>query len=234
MASPTILIPIEFPDPDPLPPTFVEGLTSCKVVLLGVYDLPDDVDDDERHRREIEAYQSLYTLASSFVRRGETAEVDLVMGEDASSAPTTVAEKRDVDAVLVPNPITTLGHVLVAIRDEKFAEPAAELLSSLDEEVLLHVSLLHVAETEADVEAGEDLLSRVKRRLVDEGFSQVSIDTEVVVSDDPAFAIAQAGRDDDLVIMGETQQPNVERVFGKTYDTVADRLERPILVVRED
>lgn len=233
MASQTVLIPIEFPDPDPLPSTFIEGLTNCKVVLLGVDELPDDVAPDERHRREIEAYQSLYTLAASFVRRGDTAEVELVTDVDVSDVPTTAAEERDVDALLVPNPITTLGHVLVAVRDEKFARPIAELLCSLNEDVLLHTTLLHIAPTEEDVEAGERLLSEVKQRLVEEGFSQVGIDTEVAVSDDPSFAIAQAGRNEDLLIMGETQEPNVARVFGSTYESVAERTERPILVVRE-
>lgn len=233
MASPSVVIPIKFPDPDPLPSTFIDCLTSCKVILLGVYELPADVTPDERQRREIEAYQSLYTLAASFVRQGEAAEVELALGQDVANAPTTVAEARDVDALLVPNPIMSLGHVLIALRQGKFARPIVEFVSAVNQDVLLHVTLFHVAETEADVDAGEQLLSDVRQQLVEAGFSQASIDTEVVVSDDAPFAISQAARNDDLIVMGETQVPEFERVFGKTYESIAEESELPVLVVRE-
>ncbi|WP_135851548.1 universal stress protein [Halorussus salinus] len=234
MASQTVLIPVEFPDPDPLPSTFVEGLTDCRVILLGVYELDDDVSDDERQRRRIEANQVLYNIAADFVHRGELAEVELVVGEEVADAPTRVAEERGVDALLVPNPITTLGHVLVAVRDEKFAKPVVDFVCAMNQDVLLHTNLFHVAESEADVDAGEALLSEVTDRLVAEGFSRTGIDTEVAVSDDPAFAISQAAADNDIVVMGETQEPGFERVFGKTYDSIAERTELPIIVVRED
>lgn len=233
MASQTVLIPVEFPDPDPLPSTFIKGLTECKVILLGVYELPVDLSPDERQRREIEANQVLYNIAADFVHRGESAEVELIMGTDVEDIPTTVAEERDVDALLVPNPITTLGHILVAIREEKFIQPITDLVCALNQEVLLHTNLFHVAKTEADVEAGEQLLSEVKQQLIDEGYSQTGIDMEVVVDDDPAFAISQAASNNDLIIMGETQVPGFERVFGKTYESIAEQTELPILVIRD-
>jgi nucleotide-binding universal stress UspA family protein len=233
MDSQTVLIPVEFPDPDPLPSTFVDTFTSCKVLLLGVYELPPDVDSDERQRREVEAYDTLYTLANQFVQGGETADVELMMGENVSDAPTTVAEDRDVDALLVPNPITTLGRVLVPLREAKFMEPVTDLVSTLDEDVLLHTTLFHAADDEDDAETGREMLSTVRDHLVDEGFPRTRIDTEVVVSDDPPFAIGQAARDYELLIMGETQESSYERVFGKTYESIAERTNRPILVVRE-
>lgn len=234
MASQTVLIPIEFPDPDPLPSTFIAGLTNCKVILLGVYELASDTTPDERQRREIEASQVLYTIAADFVHRGDTAEVELVMGEDMSDTPSTVAEDRDVDALLIPNPITTLGHILIAIREEKFAQPITDFVCALNQEVLLHTNLFHVVESEEDVEEGEQLLSEVKQQLAEEGYSQTGIDTNVGVSDDPPFAINQAARNNDMIIMGETQDPKFERVFGKTYESVAEQTELPIIVVRDN
>lgn len=233
MASQTVLIPIEFPDPNPLPSTFVQGLTSCKVILLGVYELPAETSSDERQRREIDAYQSLYTMAASFVREGDTAEIELAMGEDVDDAPTTVAENRDVDALLAPNPITSLGHILIALREKKFKQPITDFVDALNEEVLLHTTLFHVVDTEDDVEAGEQLLAEVSDHLIEEGFSRASLDTEVVVSDDAPWAISQASRNEDLLVMGETQDPTFERVFGKTYEAIAEQTDCPIIVVRE-
>lgn len=144
-----------------------------------------------------------------------------------------MAEDYDADALLVPNPITTLGHILIAIRNEKFAEPIVELMNALDRDVLNHLTLFHVTETEDGVNAGEKLLTDVRRKLIDEGFSQASIDTEVVVSDDAPFAISEAARNDDLIVMGETQEPEFEQVFGKTYESIAEETDHPVLVVRE-
>ncbi|WP_135306090.1 universal stress protein [Haloarcula amylovorans] len=233
MSSQTVLIPIEFPDPDPLPSTFIDTLTSCKVILLGVYELPADTSADERQRREIEAYRSLYTTASSFVQEGETAEVELRMGTELEDAPATVAKERDVDALLIPNPITTLGHLLVALREEKFKQPITDFLDAINEEVLLRTTLFHVAETEDDVAVGEQLLTEIRDHLVQEGFSRPSIDITVEVSDDPASSISQAARNQDLIIMGETQETPSERIFGRTYDQVAEQTDSPVLIIRE-
>ena len=230
---PTIVIPIEFPDPDPLPSTFIDVTTSCRVILLGVYELPEGVDDEERHRCEIEAKNALYSLASNFVREGETAEVELVMGHGLEDTPSSFAEERDVDALLVPNPITTLGRILVPIRDEKFAKPIVEFVSALEEAALIHTSLVHVAEDDQAATEGEQLLSEVKDSLVDAGFPPTGVDTEVVVSEDPALAISNAAKGHDLIIMGETQDTGYEPVFGEVYESVADRTEIPIIVVRE-
>lgn len=229
----TVVIPIEFPDPDPLPPTFVDVTTPCRVVLLGVYELPGGVDDDDRHRREIEAKNTLYSLASTFVREGETAEVELVMGQDLADVPSTVAEQRDADALLIPNPITTLGRVLVPIRDRKFADPVVEFVSTLEESGLVHTSLLHVVEDDAELEEGEQFLSEVKNGLVEAGYPSTGVDTEVVVSDDPSFAVSSAADGYDLIIMGETQDTGYERVFGEMYESVAEQTNLPIIVVRE-
>lgn len=233
MTSKTLLIPVEFPDPNPLPATFVGGFTSCKVILLGVYETADDIDPDERQRREVEAYHTLYSFANQFVQSGDTAEVELVMGEALEDVPSSVAEERDVDALLVPNPITTLGRILIPIRDPEFAEPIAEFVGTLDQDVLIHTTLLHVTESEEEIEEGEELLKDVQEQLVASDFPEVSIDTEVVVSDNPAFAIGQAASGHDLLIMGETGDPTYERIFGKTYESIAEETELPVVVVRE-
>ena len=233
MSSQTLLIPINFPDPDPLPSTFVGGFTSCKIRLLGIYEISSGITEEEKQRREIEAYHTLYSFANQFVKGGDTAEVDLVMGEDIDMAPTEVAENNDLDAVLVPNPITSLSRVFVPVRDERFAEPIAKFVGTLNQEYLVHTTLFHVAETDDDAEQGEKLLEEVRAELTDAGFPGASIDTEVVVSDDPAFAISRGAKEYDIIIMGETEERASERVFGKTYDTIAEQTQHPVVIVRE-
>lgn len=232
MASPTLLIPINFPDPEPLPSSFVGGFTSCRVVLLGLYETPPDLDPDELQHRTVEANYTLYSLAHQFVRSGDTAEVELVIGEDLEGTQTRIAEERDVDALLLPKPITHLGRVLVAVRDETFAEQIAQFVSTLNPEVIHHTTILNVTESD-DVEEKREMLSSLKDRLVDAGFSKFSIDTEVVESDDPPFVISEKARGYDIVVMGETDEPTFERVFGKTYKSVANQTDIPVVVLRE-
>lgn len=232
VAAPTILIPIEFPDPDPLPSSFINGFTSCKVILLGLYETPADIDGEERQRRTVEANYTLYSLAHQFVQSGAPAEVELAMGQDLDTTPTTVAEERDVDALLVPNPITNLGRVLIAVRDETFAEPVERFVGTLNQDATQHLTLLTVTDSEP-TDDEEAVLSSLRDRLSEAGFSKFAVETEVVVSDDPAFAISEAARSHDLIIMGETEQPAVERVFGKTYELVAESTHHPVVVLRE-
>lgn len=228
-----IVIPIEFPDPDPLPSTFIDVTTSCRVILLGVYELPEEADDEQRHRCEIEAKNVLYSLASNFVREGETAEVELVMGHDLEDVPSSFAEERDADALLIPGPITTLGRILVPIRDNQFAAPIAKFLSTLDKSALIHTSLLHVTDDEQAVDEDEQFLAGVEDSLVEAGFPPTGIDTEVVISDDPSLTISNSADGYDLIIMGETQETGYEPVFGEIYESVADQTEMPIIVIRE-
>lgn len=232
MSVPTILIPIEFPDPDPLPSSFINGFTSCRVTLLGLYETPPDIDDDERQRRSVEANYTLYSLAHQFVQAGAPAEVELAMAADLETTPTTVAEERDVDALLIPNPITNLGRVLIAVRDETFAEPVERFAGTLNQDAIQHLTLLTVTDSEP-LDDDEAVLSSLRDRLTEAGFSEFAVETEVVVSDDPAFAISEAARNQDLIIMGETEQSAEERVFGKTYETVAESTHHPVVVLRE-
>ena len=233
LSTQTLLIPVEFPDPEPLPATFIGGFTTCRVTLLGLYETPEDLDEDERHRREIEAYHTLYTYAAQFVRSGDTADVELVMGPDVGETPTRGAEEGDFDALLVPNPINTLSRILVPVRDRTFAESIGDFVGTLDEHDILHTTLFHVAEAEEGVEEGARLLASVRDELADAGVPGTSIDTEVRVSDDPAFPIGEAASGYDLIIMGETEASGYERVFGRTYESVADATDLPIVVVRE-
>ena len=139
-----------------------------------------------------------------------------------------------MDALLVPKPLTTLARVLVPVRDEKFAGPIADFLSGLNQDVLVHTTLFYVAESDEDVEAGEELLDGVREQLVDAGYPELRTDTEVVVGDDAPFEIGKAASGYDLLVMGETQDPSFERVFGKTYDSIAEETDHPIVVVREN
>lgn len=154
------------------------------------------------------------------------------MGQDLEAIPTAVAEERDVNALLVPNPITHLGRVLIAVRDETFAPSIEQFVETLDEEIIHDLTLLTVTDSE-ETEAEEALLSSLKDQLVEAGFSKFSIDTEVVVSDDPSFAISQAAGGHDIIVMGETEESTYERVFGKTYESIADQTDIPVVVLRE-
>lgn len=167
------------------------------------------------------------------MQSGALADVELVMDEDVSGTPTRVAEENDHDALLVPNPITNLGRVLVAVRDGTFVEPIERFVGALNGDVVTHLTLLSVTDSEEAVDEQAALLPSLRDRLDDAGFSKYATETEVVVSDDPSFAIGEAAGSHDIILMGETEQPTRDRVFGKTYESVAEETDVPVVVLRE-
>lgn len=238
MDRPKLLIPVQFPDPElyPYPDTIVEGLAGFEIVLLGYYEVPEGSDPVRvRSEHETEAEGALYDMAAAFSKAGAPTDVELHFGhaDDERGIRDRIAERTDLDGVFVPNPISTLGKVLVPLRDARNAERVVEFVGTLDEYTILDIELLHVVPDEAGVEDGRAMLRNVRDRLVDRGFPAAEVEVTVEVDADPAFSIGNRARRHDLVVMGETEQLDLEeRIFGRTYETVADRTDVPIIVLR--
>jgi nucleotide-binding universal stress UspA family protein len=77
------------------------------------------------------------------------------------------------------------------------------------------------------------LLSSLRDRLDDAGFSKYATETEVAGSDDPSFANGEAAGGHDITLMGETEHRARDRVFGRTYESVAEGTDVPVVVLRE-
>lgn len=227
-----IALPLDMTDPEPLPGTLVQALAGTDVLLLGWYAADPPPAGSERGRRD---RAHLHDQAAALLRAGADVSVETTDADGTVALHDTLVDREDVDAVYVPGPISTFGRLLVTVRDEDTAEETLELLSAMGLSGIVHLTLLHVAETEGDREAASDMLDRVADRLVDvdREIPAASVDTDVIVDDDPAFGIAREAADYDAVVMGETDREEAyESVFGPVYKRVRDEAAEPVILVK--
>lgn len=241
MPTDTVLIPVVFPDPEitPLHDSFVRELRGFEVTLFGYWEVEDGESLDEaRDAHETAAEATLYDLASQFSREGIPTDVQLQFGragEEEREFREHIADQIHASAILLSESSTLLRRVLVAIRDEDDGAQLTELTGALDPETTLRVELYHAAESDGAVTHAEEFLAGMRETLHEQGFSDVDLTTTVEVTDDPAFSIAQRARDYELVVLGETAQLDIEdRVFGETYEYIAEQTDVPILLGRRN
>lgn len=241
MSRPSLLLPVVFPDPEVHPATsrFFEEFSGFDVTLFGYWEVEAESNiEAAREAHRIEAEAVLYELAAEFSKVGAPADMQLNFGrpgDEESELRDRIVEETHADAVFVPNPFTSLGRVLAPIRDDRNQQQLVEVVAALNEQTVISIELFHVCEDESMVSDAREMLSGIHERLTRRGFPGLEVETTVTVSDDPAYAISQRARSHDLIIMGETSQPDYEdEIFGPAYEHVADRSEDPILVVREN
>lgn len=241
MSKPTLLLPVVFPDPEfsPVPRSLIEAFSGFDMVLFGYWEVPMEADVGEaREAHRIEADAVLYELAAEFSKAGAKTNIKLHFGppgDEENQLRDRIAEQTHTDAILVPNPFTSLGRVLAPIRDARNQPELINVIGALNEQAVIDVELFHVCADESATGQAQEMLHGIRDELVGLGFPESEVETTVEVGGDPGFAISERARSHDLVIMGETSEPDFEdRVFGPVYEFVADRSEAPILVVRED
>ncbi|MFB6359949.1 MAG: universal stress protein [Halobacteriales archaeon] len=241
MSRPTVLLPVLFPDPEfyPVSETLIEEFSGFDIVLFGHWEVPAEVGRDEaRNRHRTEADAVLYEFAAEFSRAGARTDVQLHFGpprDGGDELRDRIAEQTHADAILVPNPFSALGQVLVPIRDARNQPKLIEIVGTLNEQTVIDLELFHLCADESEKDEAQEMLETVREGLIERGFPELEVETIVEVGDDPAYAISERARAHDLVIMGETAQPDYkDQVFGPVYEFVADRSEDPIMVVRED
>lgn len=228
--SKRVLLPVDLCDASPLPGTLTQAFSGTEVVLLGWFG--DGVPETGSERgRTCRAF--LHEQAAALLRAGAEVDVEVTETDDRRELYARIADYDGVDAVYVPGPITTLGRLLVALRDERTAEEVLDLLSAMNLEGVLHLTLFHVADDETRRAEATEMLDDVAGRVRESGVPEPSVETEVVVGDDPAFEIAQAAADHDAVLMGETREESIEiEVFGPVYERVRAEAAEPVVLVR--
>jgi len=238
MDRPTLLIPVFFPDPDPLVDSNLGGLSGFDVLLFGYWEVPGGATADAvRAEHETEAEAVLYDLAARFSEAGASTDVRLEFGPagpESRKLRDEVVAETDPDAILFPRRITLLNNVLVPLRDDRKRDRVVEVASAFDRETMFVLELYHAAPDESAVEPAREMLAEVEATLLDTGFSTDAVETTVEVAEDAAAAIVRRARNHNVVVMGETDLPDGrDRVFGPVYRRVAEEADTPIIVVRD-
>jgi nucleotide-binding universal stress UspA family protein len=236
MEHPTVLVFVGFPDAKFPTAGFLNHLAYPDAELVGFYELDDDESAKEvKAEYEEELTAELQQQAERFEQRGVRTEYDLIFNHDRVETRQRVAQRDDVDAVLLPGGASTVGKVLIPCRHTQNAEEKmANLLNIVDRDDLITVDLIHIADPddpEGEAE-GKKVLQEITSILTDEDIPSVQINREVRAERDVAFELSKAARNYDLVVLGETQQDAGDAVFGPVGEYLVDEREVPVLIVR--
>lgn len=236
MEHPKVLVFVEFPDPEFPTRGFLNHLAYPDAELIGFYSL-DEGESVQTAEAEFEEEftAELQEAAEQFEQRGVRTEYDLIFGQDQVEARQRIAERDEVDAILIPGGLSTLGKVLIPARHtENAEEKVANLLNIVDRDDLISVDLLHIADPDdPDGEAeGERILSEIASILTDEGIPSIQINRDIRSGTDVAFEVNRAASNYELVVLGETQQDLGDKIFGPVGDYIVDDQDVPVLIVR--
>lgn len=234
MEHPTVLVFVEFPNPEFPTSGFLNNLAYPDAELVGFYHLDDEDSVQEvRAEYEEEFTAELQKQAERFEQRGVRTEYELIFDHDRVETRQRVARRDDVDAVLLPERANTLGKILIGCRHTR-EEKVAKLLNIVDRDDLISIDLIHIADPddpEGEVE-GERALQEMTSILTDEEIPPLHINQELRKGTDVAFELSQAARNYDLVVLGETKQSVGDAVFGPVGEYIVEEQEVPVLIVR--
>lgn len=239
MTTPTLLVPVTFPEPGiyPLADPDVQSLSGFDVELFGYWEIgADESTETARAAHETAAEAVLYELAAAFSRAGASTDIQLHFGESGPGRrelQRRIVEEYDPDGVLLAETLPPLRNVLVPLRDDRHVDSVTEFVSAFGPESLFVVELYHACGEDEDVESCEAMLDAVADRLLSNGFSEADVERTVERVDDVEAALLSKARNHNLVVIGETERRgDDDRVFGDIGERLADRADTPVLVVR--
>lgn len=235
-APSSILVDIELPDPEPLPPELIRVLSSLRVVLLGWFSVPEQTSPAQaRDQFGTEAEATLDEAARQFEEAGADVTTRLVFTGNEFETISRISVEESCDAVLIPGPVEQLRRVLVPLRGIQNVREIAPFVADLCQDGTAEVTLLHILEDEETVEASrKDVLEPAAEMMRDHGIKASLLELDSVAADDPADTIVEWAGNHDLVVLGETEPSVREILFGTVPERIVTSVKIPVIVVRHE
>ena len=237
---PKVLIPVVFPEPKlyPLTDVNIRGLDDFDIILFGYWEVSEGTAvSTARDAHEAEAQAVLYEMAAKFSHAGAVTDVELHFGSsgaDQRDLLNRIVEETDPGGVLFADRLSSWTNVLVPLRDSRHQEQIVDFVSEFHTDDIFALELYHAASNEETRDKGEEMLKRVEDTLLSRGFSEPDLKVTVEVTDDRQSAVAAKARKHNVVVIGETEEPDVKnRLFGPMTEYIDNETNTPVVVVRE-
>lgn len=227
-----VLIPLELPDPEPLPEDMIRSLGSLAVLLLGWFETPEQT-PPEQARAEVEdsGRKALETMGRRLTEAGAEVETRQVFTPDLLATVQRIGAEEKCDAALLAAPVRKVERVLVLLREGVTARTLVPLLVSLLEGGERRATLLQISRDEAN--EGRRWSQDVLEALRSEGVDTDRVDTRVQTAEDPAAQALEACREGDFDLALIPERGELEdQLFGSFAHDVATEAPLPVLVVR--
>lgn len=231
---PTVLVPVDVSTDEQPDPQLLDLLAPARVVLGGWYPVPDQTSPEQLQAAQEEAaIDRIEAIAAEFQDADTTVETVVVFTRDRATTVDRLADEYDCGVVLVSRAVQRLERILVPLRATVNLSAILSVVGVLLEDSEVSVTLLHVAESDEDSEAGEVMLRGAADHLLDAGVDSDRIETVNRDSDTPVDDIVDAAANHDVLVIGESEPSLIERVIGDVPSQLIDRTDRPVLVVRK-
>jgi len=213
----------------------IGSLTPSRVVVLGYWPVPDQSSPQQlRDQFEDEALSSLEAIRAALEEHQFEVTSELSFTKDRDHLIDRIANMYDCTAVLSPGTVRVEPpeSVLVLLRSDSNLDRIVTTLGTLFAESDLEILLFHAVESDDDSEAVEYMLHGVADRLADRDIDPDRIQWKQSDRGSRVDTIVSEVSDHDLVVLGETEPSVRERIFGPVQSGIADRTDRPSLIIR--
>ena len=187
-----------------------------------------------RDQFEDEALSSLEAIRAALEEHQFEVTSELSFTKDRAHLIDRIANMYDCTAVLSPGTVRVEPpeSVLVLLRSDSNLDRIVTTLGTLFAESDLEILLFHAVESDDDSEAVEYMLHGVADRLADRDIDPDRIQWKQSDRGSRVDTIVSEVSDHDLVVLGETEPSVRERIFGPVQSGIADRTDRPSLIIR--
>lgn len=235
MEQPTLLVPVDASNPDDLPLELVEVLHPLRVVVLGLYPVPDQTAPEQlRDEYREEATAAMEPTVRTFAERSAAVESVLVFTRDLVQTTDRVANDYECDAVLVPGSVESLDQILVSLKDERNMFRVLDVVELVAAAGDPQVTLFHAESVERGSAASELYLRGATDWLTERGVARERISWREPTEETQESDLTDLARDHDLVVMGESDPGIRERVVGELPSRIHEQTDRPVLTVRKE
>jgi len=240
LIAPRILVPVELPNPNPLPKALLEVFNKFELLLMGYRIVPEQT-SPEQSRGEFaeEAERELDQIVKDAEQWAGNVEKDIVFTPDFAHSVDRYVTENHCHSILTAAPISSVERLLLPVyAKSQVNRNLTTILYDLTQSSNLPVSLviLTSGERESEEQSNIDEL----RDFAVEQLKQVGLQEDQIRSSraevaDIANAVAQLSDEDDVVILPEASTTDRNKFFNTLHEDIQEAVECPVLVVlRED
>lgn len=231
---PRILLPVR-PLTDEIPPPALIGLLGqAHVILLGYHQLPSQTAPSQaRNQFGDQAVESLERMAEDLREVGAEVEHRMVFTHETRQTISRVAQETQAEAVVYPEATIPVEKLLLPMRGSINLEHLISFTAGLVRDTDIVVTLAHVLADEAEASQAELMLHGARDKMIRAGIPEGRIQEMVLFSEQPIDALAKAGLEHQVIVMGETDPSLASLLLGSFHERVDERFDGPMIVVRK-
>lgn len=233
---PRILVPVEVPEPTPLPAALLDAFRDLELLILGYNIVPEQTSPEQSQEAfEEQASDALDSVMEYVKDRNIDVDKNIVFTPELGQTIDRYIREKDCNAVLTAKPISSVERLLVPLysRDQINSRLATILHDlSLSSDLPVTLAILTSGEEESEeMEQSEELQQKALRYLQRAGVPGDKIRPTKVDVSDISKAVSQLSSADDVVILAESSTTDRDSFFNTLHEDIEEAISCPVLVV---